>query len=231
MNAISKILLTLATAATMGSVQAQQHNGAVGEKIQLQMRTHLTGSSIIGLKQEIKKSPYGYLNLQRYKIESVRLVAKSRQGGGTAALAIGSWKSQPKRIYGHPSGFNKPGGFDRIDFQNNSYSSDIGNWQIHLNGNIKVQKVVVNIVPKNIDSGRGSETLICGVQRPRQTQNCQANRRIVNVRLIQDLSQGRGYCQKHETWGFYGTTLWTSNGCRGRFQISYGQVGGGRGRR
>ncbi len=101
------------------------------------------GQSTLPLKRMLRNQ-YG-INVQNFEIDRVRLVAKSRQGRGTARLKIGQWESYPETIQGNPYDFNSNEGytFDRIMFRNNARFSDRGVWQILMRGNIKVKKVVV----------------------------------------------------------------------------------------
>lgn len=109
----------------------------------------------IFLKQEINRQ-YPGVRLERADLVNVRLVAKSRMGQGTAALRVGPQTSRPVVVRGRPQDFNssQPNTFDRIDFRNPSRNS-AGVWQMELNGNIKVRRVVVTIDENNGGPGPG----------------------------------------------------------------------------
>ncbi len=94
------------------------------------------------LKQELQRQ-HG-IRVQNFKLNKVRLVAKSRNGNGRAKLVMGQDQTQMKYINGHPQDFhyNDRDTWDRVNFRNPSYNSR-GNWQIHMRGNIKVKRVVV----------------------------------------------------------------------------------------
>ena len=105
---------------------------------------HFRGSgNVLMLKREIKNM-YPRMNLQNFSLESVRLVAKSKMGRGQAELVVGRSSQDRRTIGGSPRDFQsaRPYTFDRIDLYNYDSRAQ-GRWQIHLNGNIKVRKVVV----------------------------------------------------------------------------------------
>ncbi len=122
--------------------------------ITIRLGQHTRGPSKIFLKQEIKRINPG-INLQNKKIVSVRMVAKSKHGQGTAQLMVNGRMKDQSRIYGTPREFNRPGPrtFDRFDLVNRGGSQ--GAWQIHLRGNIKVRKVVVTIERRRGGNGGG----------------------------------------------------------------------------
>lgn len=111
-------------------------------------RRIFTGQSTLPLKRMLRDQ-YG-VQLNRFDIERVRLVAKSRHGRGTAKLIIGSWNSYPEIIQGNPYDFNSNEHytFDKLNFRNNARYSQNGPWQLLLRGNIKVKKVVVFLKSK-----------------------------------------------------------------------------------
>lgn len=94
------------------------------------------------LKQELKRQ-HG-INVQNFKLNRVRLVAKSRNGNGRAKLVVGQNQTRNEFINGSPRDFryDDRNTWDRVNFRNPSRRSQ-GNWQIHMRGNIKVKKVVV----------------------------------------------------------------------------------------
>lgn len=101
-----------------------------------------TQNSVLKLKQDLR-SQHG-INVNRWRIDRVRLVAKSRQGNGRAKLVVGPYDTRWRRIDGGPREFrlDQPRTWDKITFQNPARRSQ-GNWQIHMRGNVKVKRVVV----------------------------------------------------------------------------------------
>ena len=131
------MVMLLSLVAGFASAQSQ-------ERVVLEFDdVHLKGSSVLKLKQEIK-SQYGINNLKSYKISSVKLVAKTKNGKGKAALIVGNKETSPKVIAGAPKKFNRDGAksFDRVTFKSPS-SKSTGAWRIELQGNFKVRKAVV----------------------------------------------------------------------------------------
>lgn len=101
-----------------------------------------TQNSVLKLKQGLKNQ-HG-LNVNKWRIERVRLVAKSRQGNGRAKLVVGPNHTRWQRVDGGQRAFriDQPWTWDKINFRNPSYRSE-GNWQIHTRGNLKVKRVVM----------------------------------------------------------------------------------------
>ena len=112
--------------------------------------------NVIYLKRELKKE-YPRLNLRNMKLESVRLVAKTKRGRGSAELVVDGREKDRSRVSGYPEDFHssRPRTFDRVNLSN--YGRSKGTWQIHLHGNFKVRKVVVFVKEKRgwDDGGHG----------------------------------------------------------------------------
>ncbi|OFZ24299.1 MAG: hypothetical protein A2381_04695 [Bdellovibrionales bacterium RIFOXYB1_FULL_37_110] len=108
--------------------------------------TEFSGDNIIRLKQEILRV-HPYINLREHKIKRVILMAKSQFGRGTAALFIDGHRSYPEIINGNPVNYNNnaPHTFDRVTLENTLMDSNSpdGVWQVLLNGNIKIDSVIV----------------------------------------------------------------------------------------
>ncbi len=106
---------------------------------------HLQGENTIGLKREIKEQ-FPKIDLKKFTLDSVVLVAKSRKGAGKARLEVDSTQSFIHQIDGTPRDFLDSDAytFDRILIHNPAYSSR-GQWQLHVKGNLKIRKVVVNL--------------------------------------------------------------------------------------
>jgi hypothetical protein len=60
--------------------------------------------------------------------------------------------------------------------------------------------------------------MICGGAGAVQV-TCRTEGYASGVRMTADLSGGR--CRERQTWGFTSTYLWTKEGCRARFQVTY----------
>lgn len=95
------------------------------------------------LKHELRRQ-YPWLKVKNFELRKVVLVAKSKRGHGTAQLLVGNNASYPERINGFPDQFrdNRGYSFDRVPFRNPSRASD-GRWQIVLQGNLVVRKVIL----------------------------------------------------------------------------------------
>lgn len=104
---------------------------------------HLQGQSTIALKQELQRR-YGNLPFQRMDLQRVVLLAKSAYGGARATLVVGPQQSNPQIIPGNPRDFQNPANYTYTRLRFNPPSgNDRGIWQLHINGNVKVRRVVV----------------------------------------------------------------------------------------
>jgi len=106
---------------------------------------HLQGANTLKLKQMIKMQNPG-LDLQELKLKSVTLISKSRMGRAQATLIVGQSASYPATIFGNPGMFDSPAPrtFSPVTLINPSYDSQ-GVWQVDLQGNIKIEKVIVTV--------------------------------------------------------------------------------------
>lgn len=98
------------------------------------------GQNTIFLKRELKNQ-FPRLNLKNWDLKRVVLVAKSKRGQGQAYLQVGGFDSRIEFVDGNRFDFDNRGNFHRIPFE--APRRDNGKWQIHLQGRIKVKKVVV----------------------------------------------------------------------------------------
>ena len=107
---------------------------------------HLRGFNVLKIKQMIKQQNPG-INLQMAKLQSVTLIAKSKAGRGQAALIVGQTSSYPATIYGSPRMFqsNAPRTFSQVTLQNPAPMGAGGKWQVELQGNIKVDQIIVKL--------------------------------------------------------------------------------------
>lgn len=114
---------------------------------------HYTGQSVIHLKQQLKQRGYSPAN---FELVRAVLVAKTKQGRGTAELVVGGSRSYPKTVMGSPRDFHNGAQYtyDKVQFRNPSYYDSQGVWQIHLKGNFKVQKIVL-LVKRKFGRDRG----------------------------------------------------------------------------
>lgn len=179
-----------------------------------------TGNAVIQLKLLLQQQHN--INPANFRFIGARLVAKSRQGQGTAQLVVGNWASYEQRVQGNPADYNRPGPgtFDRIDFGNDS-GDDRGVWQIHLRGNIKTRKVVVVLDRGGGGGGGGGvryQNIRCESTNNRPNE-CAVRGRVVSVRLLQQHSILA--CSADQTFGALQRSIWVRNGCRGTFEVGY----------
>ncbi|MGE3756127.1 MAG: hypothetical protein AB7H97_00130 [Pseudobdellovibrionaceae bacterium] len=166
-----KTALSIKAIAIAFSIFAAGNADAARQQLNLDYGDRIfQGNGVLHLRQEINRQ-YPGVNLRNADIVSVRMVAKSEMGRGTAALVVGSQMTRPERINGRPQDFHssRPNTFDRVDLYNPSYNS-VGVWQIELNGKIKIRRVVVEIDHNN-GGGPGGRTwkaagTACGPQQP-----------------------------------------------------------------
>ena len=137
------LTLTLLSIFALALPSYAQRGRTSTEQLVLKLNdAHYRGSSVIQLKQQIRQQ-YPRMILRNFKLKRVKLVAKSKQGRGSAELMVGQSSQDRGNIAGSPREFHssKAYTFDRVAL--NNYSGRQGAWQIHLQGNIIVRKVVV----------------------------------------------------------------------------------------
>lgn len=190
------------------------------ENFTLQLNDQETnGSATLALRQLLQQQHN--LNTNNYQLVGVRLVAKSRQGQGSARLKVGNWESNDKRVLGNPQDFNRPGAgtFDQIDFANNA-GNDNGVWQILLQGNIKTRKVVVVLDRHGGGGGGGGgiryQEVRCDSINNRPEQ-CPVRGRVMSIRLIRQHSLLP--CIQNQSFGTLERAIWVRNGCRATFEV------------
>jgi hypothetical protein len=150
-----KTFITLLTVVASLSTLAQRGQN---RRFELPMSgKQFKGQNTIFLKQELKKQ-FPRLNVAKWDLKRVVLVAKSKKGQGKAYLQVGRFDSRVEFIDGNRHDFQDRGYFHRIPFE--APRKDKGNWQIHLKGNVKVKKVVV-VAQKN-QPKRPQVTKQCG---------------------------------------------------------------------
>jgi hypothetical protein len=147
-----KSLLFSLVAMAMSTAMAQPypHPGLGGEdRIVLRLGgEHFRGQgNVIKLKQRIKaENPY--MDLSRARLDSVVVVGKSKHGRGTVALRAGGQLGYPETLNGSPYDFHDPARytFDRVRLDSPGFGAgQRGPWQLVLNGNIKIKRIVVKL--------------------------------------------------------------------------------------
>ena len=129
------IILTLGVMAISITVNAQTR------RLQIPMYgEHMRGQNTIFLKQQIKDL-YPRINLRTSQLKKVILVAKSKHGNGTVALKVGHNTGRDFVVDGAAYDFHYPGNFSRVPIRNHFGSRGV--WQLKLQGNFKIKKVVV----------------------------------------------------------------------------------------
>jgi hypothetical protein len=189
------------------------------------------GSSTLYLKRAAKNQ-YPRLNLRNFKLNSIKLVAKSRQGRGQAKLFVGRNVSYAKTVYGNPGEFNdsSPYTFDRVQFQSPSRSGR-GAWQIDLRGNFIVRKVVLFVTRLGQGPGQGGRVRAYNINAVSngEYRSMRFNGRITRVTLLRQ--RGRRRCVLNRSYGVDRNVFWVSRGCSGSFKILVRLQGGGGRRR
>lgn len=105
--------------------------------------SHFRGNPTLFLKRELLNQ-YPGINIADYRLRRVVLVAKTKAGYGSAQLRVGPELSPQYRVNGAPRSFHSyhPESFDRIRIRNPFHDS-WGPWQLFLQGNFKVRKIVL----------------------------------------------------------------------------------------
>lgn len=119
--------------------------GRMGYAIEFRDQQFEGRNNIIALKRELARA-YPRLDLRRSDLLSVCLMAKSQHGRGTAELIVGPSSQDRRNIGGSSQGYDNPRDrtFDEVELRN-FRRNDNGVWQVHLNGRVKVRRVVVHL--------------------------------------------------------------------------------------
>lgn len=116
----------------------------------------MQGSNTIMLRQELRRE-HG-IRAADYELKKVILVAKTQAGRGTALLSVGGRNTYDQTVAGTPRDFRSddPRTFEEIEFFNpRRDGSSEGEWQIHLQGNFKIKRVVLVLEEKRRRPGPG----------------------------------------------------------------------------
>ena len=107
------------------------------------IRAHRGEVTTLLLKKTLK-AQYPWVELGNVDLRKVVLIAKSKKGRGSARLRIGQRWTPKYQVEGDPRSFRRYQRytFDRIHFRLPS-ANDRGPWQIDLQGNFIVRKVVI----------------------------------------------------------------------------------------
>ncbi len=100
------------------------------------------------LKRMLREQ-YPWVEVDNLDLRRVVLIAKSRHGRGEAQLRVGNRTTEVQPVPGHPGEFrdDRRYTFDRVNFSNPSHGSN-GPWQLDLQGNLIVRKVVLEVVDR-----------------------------------------------------------------------------------
>lgn len=169
----------------------QQNQGR--ERVVLEMYdAHYRGrGQIIPLKRTLKNQYPGF-RLNQYNLLKVRLVAKSKHGRGSATLLTAHQEQQRGNIDGYPRDFHRQGNYYRTVLRNQDVGMQ-GPWQLRLDGNIKVGRIVMVLErkwqrprPRPRPPRGGQSTYICEHRPdPFKTDKkfCQTNKRASGIQL------------------------------------------------
>lgn len=146
---VMKAVLVIVLLALMGVVMVPLTASAKGrERFVLNFgdghyRAHRGQYSTLFLKREMIRQ-YPRLNIVDYRLKKVVVMAKTKHGRGRVQLRVGPEITHPYRVGGHPGQFHRhhPGTFDRVRIRN-PFADSWGPWQLRLQGNFKVRKVVL----------------------------------------------------------------------------------------
>jgi hypothetical protein len=109
------------------------------------IRGHKGEAATLFLKKCLKQQ-YPYANIANMDLRKVVLLAKSKKGKGTVSLRVGNRVSSMYQVDGNPRSFKnkRRESFDKVKFHNPSNNSR-GPWQVSLDGNFIVRKVVLEV--------------------------------------------------------------------------------------
>lgn len=141
---VTSVLLIMVSLASPLTVKAARERYVI-EFDDAHIRSQKGEPATIFLKKAFRQQ-YPWVELTDMDLRRVVLVAKSRKGNGGAQLRVGEWFTDSYAVAGRPIDFRdqRKITFDRVRFYNPS-SSSRGPWQIDLQGNFIVRKVVLEM--------------------------------------------------------------------------------------
>lgn len=210
----TKVLVILSAVMMLFSFHSQAETQRI--VIDMHDQVYQGQQSVLPLRQLIHRQ-HPRLILDNFNLETVRLVAKSRHGRGQAKLVVGQWDSNYQTISGRPVDWNwdQPRSFDRLDFYPRVRRDDDKRWQIHMNGNIKVRRIVVTLERERGHGGEIKREVCASIGR--NYTECRQDSRIIDAQIISQMSNSS--CRQGRDWGFHQRILWVNNGCRAIFQL------------
>lgn len=117
-----------------------------GERIRINInmgdQQYTAGSpDYIGLRDLIRQQRPN-LQLNRYRLESVSVLAKSRQGQGQIALLIDNRRVGAENVPGNPGSYDRPGTATYSNIQLRTAAGDTaGTWRLEVRGNVKIREI------------------------------------------------------------------------------------------
>jgi hypothetical protein len=108
----------------------------------------LTGRNSIDLKQLVRSDTR--MNPDEFQLKGIEVSAKSRQQGGQVWLENGDRVSELQAVdtAGNIFASNDPGSYGRNYFKFTNGNNQVMPWLLKLNGDIKLNEIVINLVPR-----------------------------------------------------------------------------------
>ncbi|MBC85711.1 MAG: hypothetical protein CL677_00920 [Bdellovibrionaceae bacterium] len=156
------------------------------ERVRLELNQTLRGNQQIGLKRELRQQTG--MRASDFKLEAVRVIAKSKQGNGTVELLIDGMSQDLKGLSGNAREFDSdlPRTFDRVLLENHARGrANDGPWKLETRGNVKI-KAIVLLLEDNRNVGPTPQPPVRPAPRPRPLPPLPPGRhhgRVVNVHL------------------------------------------------
>jgi hypothetical protein len=134
------------------------------QMIPIRVNQQFRGQNVLKLKQLLKQQQPGTMP-KDMQLVAVKIIAKSKKGQGKATLVVGQEQGYSETIYGNPYDFHDDSQYtyDRVKLSNPSYDSQ-GKWQVKLQGNIKVKRVVLIVKKKMNNRGKTISVQLYGQQ-------------------------------------------------------------------
>ncbi|MFW2440533.1 MAG: hypothetical protein ACN4GR_14335 [Arenicellales bacterium] len=126
-------------------VKSMQGDGRV---ILPMFHLELTGLNSINLKQLLRSD--SRLNPDEFQLKGIEVLVKSRKQGGQVWLENGNRHTEPQAVdtAGRFFASNDPGSYGRNYFRFANGNNQSKPWLLKLNGDIKLNEIVINLVPR-----------------------------------------------------------------------------------
>ena len=242
---LTKLLTTAAIgllAVSVAKADIERNGDRVRVKIDMNDAQY-RGVNILKLKKMVKdefarERGRRNIDLSRFELIKVRLKAKSARANGYASLLVGKSAASRWENIGVIRGefkSNRPSSYPQATvIENPSYYSD-GKWQLELDGNIKIKRLVVVMERDRGNrggngrggNGRAGKDVLMDVtcsSLGRGYSSCSIGAGSIRDARLRSV-HSKASCVRGRSWGVRSNYIWVDRGCRGTFRVTVRENG------